>query len=246
MTERLTDVPGALFDPGHSRVRRYMDLVVGRHGWWSLIKYELAMLVSGIPGALGLFLRSWLYPWLVERCGQDVTFGTHVILRHPHKIRIGDHVAIDDHAILDAKGTANRGITVGNGVFIGRHSILACKDGEIELEDGVNVSYHCLIFSASVVRVGQKTLIAAQSYLVGGGHEYDALDRPVVEQPRPSKGIEIGPGCWIGAGAKVLDGVRIGQNAIVGANAVVTEAVPAYAVVGGIPARVIRDRRGSS
>ncbi len=245
MTEPLSDVPRALFDPGRSRVQRYMDLVVGQRGWWPLLKYELAMLVSGVPGALGLLLRGWLYPRILQRCGRDVTFGAHVILRHPHKIRIGDHVAIDDGAILDAKGTANRGITLGNEVFIGRNSILACKDGEIDLEDGVNVSYHCLIFSGSVVRVGRKTLVAAQSYLVGGGHDFQSVDRPVVEQARPSKGIEVGPGCWIGAGAKVLDGVRIGQDAIIAANAVVTEDVPAFAIAGGIPARMIRDRRGN-
>ena len=243
MTEPLSDIPRALFDPGSSRIHRYMDLVVGRRGCWPLLSYELVMLASGIPGALGLVLRSWLYPRLLQRCGRNVTFGCHVVLRHPRKIRIGEHVAIDDGAILDAKGTANRGITIGNEVFIGRNSILACKDGEIELEDGVNVSYHCIIFSGSAVRVGRKTLLAAQSYLVGGGHDFHALDRPVVEQARPSKGIEVGPGCWIGAGAKVLDGVRIGQDAIVGANAVVTDDVPAFAIVGGIPARVIRDRR---
>ena len=243
MTERLADVPGALFDSGRSRVHRYMDLVVGRRGWWPLLKYEMAMLVSGVPGALGLALRARLYPWVLQSCGRDVMFGAHVILRHPHKIRIGDHVALDDNVTLDAKGTANQGISLGNEVFIGRSSILACKDGEIELEDGVNVSYQCLIFSGSVVRVGRKSLLAAQSYLVGGGHDFEALDRPVVEQGRPSKGIDIGPGCWIGAGAKVLDGVRVGQDAIIAANAVVTQDVPAFAIVGGIPARIIRDRR---
>ncbi|MGE3774597.1 MAG: acyltransferase, partial [Gammaproteobacteria bacterium] len=56
-------------------------------------------------------------------------------------------------------------------------------------------------------------------------------------------GIEIGDDGWIGAGAAIVDGVRIGAHAIVGAGAVVTRDVPAYAVVVGNPARVLRDRR---
>jgi acetyltransferase-like isoleucine patch superfamily enzyme len=56
-------------------------------------------------------------------------------LRHPHKI-IGDNVVIDDLCCLDAKGTDNRGITIGNGVFVGRNTILSCKNGDIVSRTG--------------------------------------------------------------------------------------------------------------
>ena len=72
-----------------------------------------------MPGALGLLLRSKLYPRLLGRTGRNVTFGVNVVLRHPHKIRIGDNVVIDDGCCLDAKGTDNEGITIGDGVFVG-------------------------------------------------------------------------------------------------------------------------------
>ena len=102
------------------------------------------LLASWVPGALGLLLRGWLYPWLLGACGRNVSFGTNVVLRHPRKIRIGDDVAIDDGCVLDAKGSANHGIDIGSRVFLGRHTILACKEGDIALEDGVNVSYNCV------------------------------------------------------------------------------------------------------
>jgi acetyltransferase-like isoleucine patch superfamily enzyme len=243
-SERLADVPAALFDARRSRLQRYMDLVVGERSWWALLRYELITLVaSWVPGALGLVLRGWLYPCLLGACGRNVTFGTNVVLRHPRKIAIGDDVAIDDGCVLDAKGTANQGIRIGSRVFVGRNTLLACKDGDIVLEDGVNISYNCVVFSASAVRVGAETLLAAYCYLVGGGHAFDRPDVPVVQQARPSRGIVVGPGGWIGAGAVVLDGVTVGAHAIVGAQAVVTEDVPAFAVVAGAPARVIRDRR---
>ena len=55
------------------------------------------------------------------------------MLRHPHKIRIGDNVVIDDNCLIDAKGESNAGIRIGSGVFIGRNTILSCKNGDIEL-----------------------------------------------------------------------------------------------------------------
>ena len=241
---RLSDVPGALFDARRSKVERYADLVVGERGWGALLRYELVMLLaSWVPGAVGLVLRGWLYPWLLGACGRNVTFGTNVVLRHPGKIRIGDDVAIDDGCVLDAKGSGNRGIDIGSRVFLGRHTLLACKDGDIALEDGVNISYNCTVFSASSVRIGRETLLAAYCYVVGGGHDFDRPDLPVVQQARPSQGIVVGAGGWLGAGSIVLDGVTVGPSAIVGAHAVVTQDVPAFAIVAGAPARVVRDRR---
>ncbi|OGV63679.1 MAG: hypothetical protein A2498_11635 [Lentisphaerae bacterium RIFOXYC12_FULL_60_16] len=229
-----------------SRAALYADLIVGRPGWGALIGHELVMLISSwIPGALGLLLRSCLYPLLLGRCGRRVSFGTGVVLRHPHKIEIGDHVIIDDNCLLDAKGNNNEGIRIGSGTFIGRNSILSCKNGDIVLGENVNIGFNCEVFSGSRVRVGDNTLMAAYSYLVGGDHDADDVAATVTEQGSSSRGIDVGDGCWIGAGVKVLDGHRIGQRAILGAGAVVTRDIPAYAVAAGVPARVIRDRRSA-
>ena len=240
---KLSDIPAALFDERRSRAGRYVDLVVGERGWWALVRYELVLLLaSWVPGALGLFLRSYLYPRLLGACGKNVSFGVNVTLRHPRKIRIGDDVAIDDGCVLDAKGTQNRGITLGQGVFLGRGTILSCKDGDIVLGDHVNIGFHSEIFSGSSVTVGRPGLFAAYTYLVGGGHEFERGDLAVLEQPRSSRGITLGDNVWLGAGAKVLDGVRLGDDVVVGAGAVVTSDLPAGAIAVGIPARVVRTR----
>ncbi len=173
-------------------------------------------------------------------------FGTDVTLRHPSKIRIGDNVVIDDGVVLDAKGETNQGITIGDGVFIGRHTSLNTKDGNLVLEDGVNISSFCSIFSASSVRIGRNTLLAGYTYVIGGGHDFSRTDVAVVDQERPSQGIAIGENGWLGAGVCVLDGVTLGHDVIVGANAVVTRDLPDFAIAAGTPARVIRDRSGSA
>ena len=246
-----SDTPGnqpvaiqqALGNAGRSALRKYQDLVVGSRSLGRLLLYELvATLTSWVPGALGLVLRGVAYPWLLGAVGRNVVFGQGVVLRHPSKIRLGDDVVVDDLVVLDAKGSSNRGIEIGSGVFLGRGTILSCKDGDITLGDHVNFGFHCEVFSGSSVSVGAYGLFAAYTYLVGGGHEFDRPDLPVIEQARSSRGITLGRNVWLGTGAKVLDGVRIGSDVVVGANAVVTQDLPDGVVAAGVPARVIRRR----
>ena len=242
----ITDIQKE-FGASRSRRQRYADLVIGQDGWWPLLKYELTMLLCGwMPGALGLVLRGRLYPLLLGRVGRNVAFGTNVVLRHPHKIFIGDDVVIDDNCCLDAKGTSNVGITLGNGVFLGRNTILSCKNGDITLEEDANIGFNVEVFSAARVRVGARTLIAAYTYLVGGDHLFDRVDIPVLHQGRTARGIDVGENVWLGAHVVVADGVSIGRDAIVGAGAVVTQNVADFQIAAGVPAKVVRDRRGAA
>jgi len=242
----MSDIPRAqdqLFDRRTSARDKYAALVVGRSGWSALLRHELITLAAqSVPGALGLALRKALYPSLLGACGRNVVFGQNVVLRHPHKIRIGDNVVIDDNCLIDAKGDTNQGISIGSGVFIGRNTILSSKNGDIEIEDGANIGFNCEIFSASRVQLGREALLAAYCYLIGGDHDYTNPGEPVLAQGRRSMGIAVGTGAWLGAGAKVLDGVSIGDRAIVGAGAVVRDAVPAGSIAVGVPARVIGQR----
>lgn len=232
-----------LFAAGTSAREKYAALVVGRPGWGALLRHEfIVTLTQSLPGALGLALRKALYPKLLGSCGRNVVFGQNVTLRHPSKVHIGDNVVIDDNCLVDAKGSTNDGIRIGSGVFIGRNTILSCKNGDIDLADDVNVGFNCELFSASLVSIGKGTLLAAYTYVIGGDHDFSDPSKSILEQGRKSDGVRIGAGAWLGAGAKVLDGVSVGDNAIIGAGAVVTSSVPASSVAVGIPARVVSTR----
>jgi acetyltransferase-like isoleucine patch superfamily enzyme len=241
---RIPIAQNEIADKNKSKLRKYGELVVGKTSLGSILLYELVALTSSwVPGALGLLLRSKLYPLLLGACGRNVTFGQNVVLRHPRKIRIGNDVVVDDHVLLDAKGIDNRGIVLEDGVFLGRNTILSSKNGYIHLEERANVGFNCEIFAASEVRVGKDVMLAAYVYLVGGDHMHDRLDVPVSQQGRIGLPIEIGEGSWVGAHAVVAGGVSVGAQAIIGAGAVVLENVPAYHVAAGVPARTVRDRR---
>jgi acetyltransferase-like isoleucine patch superfamily enzyme len=242
----ITDIQKE-FGAQRSKRQRYADLVVGEDGLWALIKYELVLLLSSwVPGALGLVLRGRLYPLILGRVGRNVAFGANIVLRHPRKILIGDNVVIDDNCCLDAKGTTNNGIELSNGVFLGRNTILSCKNGDILLDEDANVGFNVEVFSAARVRVGKRVLIAAYTYLVGGDHLYDRTDIPVLAQGRTARGIDVDDHAWLGAHVVVTDGSRVGRDAIVGAGSVVIGEIPDFHIAAGTPARVIRDRRAQA
>ena len=244
MVSPIAKAQEQLFAPGKSSRAKYAELVVGQPGLFALLRYEMVVaLAQARVGALGLVLRKWLYPRLLGSCGRNVVFGQNVVLRHPHKIEIGDNVVIDDNCLLDAKGDSNRGIRIGSRVFVGRNTILSCKNGDIDIADRANIGFNCEVFSASRVSIGADVLMAAYSYLIGGDHDFSDPSAAVLSQTRTSVGITIGDGAWTGAGAKILDGVTIGALAIVGAGAVVREDVPDGAVAVGVPARIVSMRR---
>lgn len=104
----------------------------------------------------------------------------------------------------------------GRRSIVGRHCLLDARGG-IELGDDVNVSSYCRFQTAK--------------------HEVDDPDFGASFAP-----IVVGDRVWLGLGATVLGGVTIGEGAVVAAGAVVTKDVPPYTVVGGVPARPLRER----
>jgi acetyltransferase-like isoleucine patch superfamily enzyme len=234
-----------LIDTKESFYSKYTTLILGKKGFLSFLKYEVVVLLfSGLPGALGFFLRKVFYPRLLKQVGKGVIFGRGITLRHPKKIVIGDNTFIDDNVVLDAKGAANEGIQVGSHAYIGRNTILSCKEGSIYLDDYCNISANCHLLSETEIRLGKHCFLAGQCYLVAGGnHSFEDTSIPIMFQPSYSKGgIVIGEDVWLGAGVIVLDGAGIGKGTVIGAGSVVIDALPEYCIAVGTPAKKTKDR----
>ena len=224
----------------------YRALMYGQMGLGKIVWAEiLYMLIGGLGGALGLFLRMKLYPALFKSCGRKVVFGKHVTIRHPHKIVLGDGVVLDDNSVVDAKGADNAGIVLRDRVYVGRNTIVYCKNGDIEIGEDVSFSANCVVFSSDKLVVKKNSVVAAFVYLLSGG-EYD-LDDPTplaLQKGTCTQGpLEIGEDCWLGAGAKMLDGASLGDRVVIGAGAVVNKPVPANSIAVGVPARVVKTRK---
>jgi acetyltransferase-like isoleucine patch superfamily enzyme len=225
---------------------RYMDLVVGRRGWFNLLLYELVVMVAQKrAGALGLLLRKKMYPWILGNVGRNVTFGSNVVIRHPHKIRIGNGVVIDENVLLDAKGDSNQGIDIGAGSYIGRNSIISCKNGDIALGENANIGWNCTIAATSRIRIGRDCIIAAYSYIIGGGnYHYDNIDVPMCQayDDRGKGGVELKDDVWLGSHVAVLDGVTIFDGCVVASGSTVTRDLPTMSISLGSPAKPVRQR----
>jgi acetyltransferase-like isoleucine patch superfamily enzyme len=240
-----TELQAALTDARKSALVKYQEVVIGSSNFVSLLKYEfMTGLLGPLPGALGLLLRQKFYRYLFVNIGRNVVFGKSITIRHPGKIKIGDNVVIDDYAVLDAKGTENEGISIGDNVIIGRNTVLSCKNGNLTIGENTNIAMNCFIQSAKEVVIGKNVLFAAYCYVIGGGdHETNRTDIPIIAQGQIVKGITIEDNCWIGAGVNILDGVSIARDSIIGAGAVVTKSVSEFSIVGGVPARLLYDRK---
>jgi len=134
----------------------------------------------------------------------------------------------------------------GRGVFIGHRCALAAEvflHGPITLGNDVSINARAsLDGGAKGIRIGDGTRIATGAALYAFNHGISP-DHLIREQSVVSKGIEIGADVWIGALAGITDGVCIGDHAVVAMGAVVTRDVPPWAIVAGVPAKVIGDRR---
>lgn len=114
-------------------------------------------------------------------------------------------------------------ISLGEKVFIGHDVDIDASGGRVQIE--------------------KNAAIAPRAIIMNSSHTYDNLEIPMIEQDTVKSNIVIREGAWIGTGAIILPGVIIGKGAIVGAGAVVTKDVPDYAIVIGIPGKVIKYRK---
>lgn len=227
---------------GGSAAAKYFALTYGPVPRWKAILMEVATtLFCGVPGALGLFLRSKLYRPFFAEFGRGVVIGRNVTFRHPSKIRLGEGVVLDDNCVVDAKGGEGSGISLGKNVYIGRNTIVYCKGGEIMIGEDVNFSSNCVVFSSNKLTMKPGTMVGAFSYLLSGG-EYDYKSGvPFMAQSgmETAGPLEIGAGCWFGARVTVLDGACVGDRCVLGAGAVVTRPLPANSLAVGLPAKGI-------
>jgi acetyltransferase-like isoleucine patch superfamily enzyme len=134
-------------------------------------------------------------------------------------LEIGNDCSILDYAFFQLTKPAPK-VIIGDRTVIGRHTMITAKNS---------------------IRIGNDVLIGAYVQIIDHNHGF-AAGVTIREQRAIIGSVGIGNDVWIGAGAKILSGVTIGDGAIIGSNAVVTADVESNAIVGGVPARLIRMR----
>ena len=170
------------------------------------------------------------------RSGSRVSVGAY--LKGTGHIVLGRRCKVHDGASIDA----SRGgiIELGDDVTINRFAYLQGRGG-IRIGKQVEINNFSVVDGTGGVDIGEGTLIGPGVRIISYQHRLAGRE-PIRNQGSDAKRISIGRHVWIGANAVILAGVNVGEGAVVGAGAVVTADVPAWAVVVGVPARVLRMR----
>jgi acetyltransferase-like isoleucine patch superfamily enzyme len=155
------------------------------------------------------------------RLGDNVVFEAGVLVFHPETIEIGSNVYVGHQTIL--KGYHSSRMVIGDGTWIGPQ---------------------CFFHSGGGLTIGSDVGIGPAVRILTSQHRLDARDRPILHALVDFAPVVVEDDSDIGVGAILLPGTRIGRGAQVAAGAVVAENVPEYAIVAGVPARVLRHRPG--
>lgn len=152
-------------------------------------------------------------------CGEGTVFEPGALVFHPERVWIGASVYVGHQAILK-----------------GYHA------GELRIGDGTWIGQQCFLHAAGDLTIGRNVGVGPGVRVITSMHEEAGRDTPILHSPLRFAPVLIEDDADLGVGSVVLPGVRIGRGAQVGAGAVVTKDVPAYTVVAGNPARVLRER----
>ena len=174
---------------------------------------------SAGENAFDALMRRIILKSLCKSVGKNLQVGRHVTLMHPETMEFGDSVLIGAHTII--QGRFDGVCKFGNHVWIGPQSYLDAR--RLVVEDYVGWG------------PGAKVL--------GSTHTGLPLDKPIITTDLIMKSVTVCHGADVGMNASILPGVRVGAHSIIGAGAVVTRDVPEFAIVAGVPARLVRDRR---
>ncbi len=129
----------------------------------------------------------------------------------------------------------------GRGVTLKRMVRFGTGEG-IRIGENSLIEYNCYLSAGTVI--GRDVTVGPEVVIWTYTHDFDSVDKPINTQgqkgPCP---VEIGDDVWIGQRVMILPGVRVGSHSVVGCGAVITRDVPEWAVVAGVPAKVIRMRK---
>lgn len=165
-------------------------------------------------------MRRAVWRALTKRFGHGIRIGRGAIATHPETFEIGDGVFIGEQAFI--QGRFDGRCVIGARTWIGPQSYLDARD--LVIEDSVGWG------------PGAKVL--------GSQHTGQPVDVPILQTDLRIEPVRVCAWADVGVNAVVLPGITIGKGAIVGAGAVVTDDVPAFAVVAGVPARFLKWRDG--
>ena len=135
-------------------------------------------------------------------------------------------------------------ISFGKGVIIMPYAILNSQGGKISIGDNVSIRSFCALYGAGGLAIGNDVSIAIGTTIVSSDHIFDRTDVPIKRQGARKRRVVIEDDVWIGANCVITAGVTIKKGSVIAAGSVVTKDVESYSVVAGVPAKLVKYRKG--
>lgn len=223
-------------------IRLYLSRQASSFGRYVAEQF-LYLLIGWVPTLIGIGLRGVFYRLILQMDGW-AAIENKVRLLFANNIRLGNGVYLDQNTYLHA---CPDGIKIGENSIVMYGAIMHVYNFRDLPHSGITIGRDSLIGEYSVLRgqggiqIGDRVYTSPMTQIIAVNHVFDDPEQPFINQGITAEGIVIEDDVWLGSGAIITDGVRIGRGAVVAAGAVVTHDVPAHTVVGGLPARPIRD-----
>ena len=128
-------------------------------------------------------------------------------------------------------------------MHLGDENRLRAHEGTLRVGDKVVLGRDNTVNCYLDVEIGDATIVADWVYVCDFDHVYEDVTIPIKDQGIVKSPVRIGPDCWVGTKATVLRGSMVGEGSVLAAHTVVRGDVPPYSIVGGVPGRVLKDRR---
>jgi acetyltransferase-like isoleucine patch superfamily enzyme len=196
------------------------------------LRRRIAALERPLPRALTNY-------WLARRF--DAYVDPRADIRFPASLTLGRGTRLGRCRII-----CTGPVSLGERCDVRDDAIIDAQCGPVTLGRRVGVNPFCILYGAGGLTIGDDVLIAAHTVVIPSNHRFERNDVPIWDQGTTQRGVRIGSDVWLGTHVVVLDGVRIGDGAVVAAGAVVARDVEPRTIVGGVPARVLRDREPSA
>ncbi len=233
-------------------MRRLLNNVLSRTGRDSSFELDVGVTTQdamAVAIRLGEYAtRGALRRLSLGDAGNTILIGRHVRLLHARHIHLGANVVLEDE--VEIVGLATKGIWLDDNVAIGRGTqIKPTSYYGRNLGEGLRMGARSsigpmgYIGCSGFISIGANVLIGPRVSMHAENHQFFNAEVSIKEQGVVLEPILIEDDCWIGSDVVLLGGVTIGRGAVVGAGSVVTRPVAAGDIVGGVPARMIGDRR---
>jgi acetyltransferase-like isoleucine patch superfamily enzyme len=183
--------------------------------------------------------RAWT-PWYLVRYWRFAMLRLRT-LRHRNVVTDG-LVFLGRGSRLSARPGDAR-LVVGRWVHVGDGTRLLAHEGTLRVGDKVVFGHSSTVTCYLDIEIGTSSLVADGVYVCDFDHRTDDITRPIKDQGIVKSPVRIGPDCWVGTKVAVLRGADVGRGSVLAAHAVVRGPVPEYTIAGGVPARVLKDRR---